>query len=570
MRQLILWLLVPALWVGCADTGGAGGVPDAGAPVADAGGVGDAQVPPGGDASGLADTAGPADVPVVPDTAQPPDTAAMPDVPVAPDGSPTPDTYVPPAPGDPEIVAFGSGALLLRGHVVTPSEVFEGEVLIEGAALTCVRPSCADVAAAAGATIVDTHGLIFPGMLDAHNHILFDVFDLSDWSPAKLYDHHDQWPQEDAYKAMKAAYDYLLDSDALGGVNLDCEVLKYGEIKGLLGGATSILGAPKGSPQKCFSSLARSIDGEQNDLPPTARPLPCTAPPSSDHIQTGVGLPSGTGLTGLLDNIAACKTWAYVVHVAEGLPSSAAYNEWTSLVSKGLDIPETTLVHGTALGAPELAHMAEKGMTLVWSPRSNVALYGATTPLDVVMAQEAAGGPRLTVALAPDWSMGGSTNMLDELAFARQIDDAQWGGVISDRRLVEMVTIDAARALAVQDQLGSLEEGKLADLIVISGDVSAPYRALVHARPADVHLVVVNGRPLYGDLPLEPTADVSPCEHIQVCDRNRFLCAAEPGGADKLDQSFGDIVAALTGALEAYDAANGTHFAPLAPVAVCP
>ena len=118
---------------------------------------------------------------------------------------------------------------------------------------------------------------IFPGMIDTHNHILFDVFDEDDWSPTQVYEHHNQWPSETGYDAMKDCYDYLLDSSALGGVNIDCEVLKYGEIKGLISGTTSILGAPKGSPQLCFQSLARSIDGSYNDLPETARPMPCTA-----------------------------------------------------------------------------------------------------------------------------------------------------------------------------------------------------------------------------------------------------------------------------------------------------
>ena len=60
---------------------------------------------------------------------------------------------------------------------------FEGEVLIVGDTIACVAPSCAGDPAAADATVVETNGIIFPGLIDTHNHILFDIFDETDWAP---------------------------------------------------------------------------------------------------------------------------------------------------------------------------------------------------------------------------------------------------------------------------------------------------------------------------------------------------------------------------------------------------
>ena len=51
----------------------------------------------------------------------------------------------------------------------------------------------------------------------------------------------------------------------------------------------------------------------------------------------------------------------------------------------------------------------------------------------------------ISVSIAPDWSIGGSQNMLDELRFANQVDDAEWGDVISAKMLVQMATKNPRR-----------------------------------------------------------------------------------------------------------------------------
>jgi len=465
------------------------------------------------------------------------------------------------------VTAGANNKYLLRGVVVTPETATAGEVLVESNVITCVAASCASEAGAAGATVIDTHGMIFPGMIDTHNHILYDVFDESDWTPAKLYSNHNQWTQEAAYGAMQDCYDYLLDATSAGGMNLDCEVLKYGELKGMISGTTSVLGEPKGSAQTCYASLARSIDGQFNDLPPTSRPSPCTDPVSSDHIQVAALGVDTVDEVGAKANFASCKTWSYVVHVSEGVPGdTTAAKEWTSTLTKGLDVQQLSIIHGTSLGAAEFQHMADKGMKLIWSPKSNMFLYGKTTRIDLARAVT----PHLTIALGPDWSMGGSVNLLDELNYAWALSQQQWPGVLTAKDLVKMVTSEAARAIEVQGQLGTIEVGKLADLLVLSGDTADPWTSMVQARPGHVRLVMVNGAVLYGDASLSASATLPECETVDVCGRSRFLCVKEQSTTAKLYQTYADIEGAISSALQAYDAANGTHFAPIAPLAKCP
>jgi 5-methylthioadenosine/S-adenosylhomocysteine deaminase len=77
-----------------------------------------------------------------------------------------------------------------------------------------------------------------------------------------------------------------------------------------------------------------------------------------------------------------------------------------------------------------------------------------------------------------------------------------------------MATIDGARALGLDDQIGSLEPGKQADLIVI--DTRAPHLTPMHrpasavvyaAKGSDVHTVMVGGRLLMKDRQLQ-TLDI--------------------------------------------------------------
>ena len=444
--------------------------------------------------------------------------------------------------------------VLLQGVVVLPDRAFVGGVLVEGDTITCVGESCG----ALDAAIVNTHGVIMPGLIDAHNHILFDIFDESDWVPAKLYSNHNQWPNEAKYKAMVDTKQYL-NGEAGSPVSLGCELNKYGEMKALIAGTTSVQGSANPSDRACYRSLARSIDQASNGL-------------GADEMQTSTIFPTASSANAVCANFDSGRTRAYVIHVAEGIDSTSR-NELSKLGTistaqpQCLYAPQTAIIHGTSLGDPEMQLLADHGMSLVWSPRSNMFLYGATT--NIPLARQKG----ITVALAPDWSIGGSQNMLDELRFADRVDNSQWGDQLSAKDLFAMATVNAARALGVDDVLGTIAVGKKADLMVIPGDLSDPYGALLRAKPADVRLVMVGGVALYGDPAVAPLGPPAPgCETLDICSSPKFACVAQAGTAsDKLGQTFGEITSTLASSLAAYDALDKTpwDFSPLAPLTTC-
>lgn len=481
-------------------------------------------------------------------------------------GETGPDAAVSCAPTPPPAIAKTgvAGKFLLKGTVVTPDTFFVGEVLVEGDTITCAAASCASMPAHATATVVETNGIIFPGLIDTHNHILFDIFDESDWAPTKAYGNHNQWPAEARYSAMVDAKQYL-NGEGTSTWDFGCEMNKFGELKGIVAGTTSIAGSANPANRSCYASLARTVDQTPNDL-------------GVDTVQAATLFPTKTSADGVCANFATAKTTAYLIHIAEGVDTSAL-GEFAKLgtittTPECLYAPQTTIVHGTALGDPELTTMAGKGMKLTWSPRSNVFLYGGGTDLTKTTNVPLALAKGINVALAPDWSMGGSQNLLDELRFADKVDNAVWGNKLTPKMLVEMVTTRAAKNLALDAKIGSLAAGKKADLMVIGGDASAPYDALLAATPREVRLVMVGGVALYGDVALKPIAPAAPgCETIDVCCASKFVCVAETGGTttNKLGQTYADITAALSKALTDYDAMALTawKFAPLTPLVRC-
>jgi cytosine/adenosine deaminase-related metal-dependent hydrolase len=467
--------------------------------------------------------------------------------------------------GPPAVVRIGRpDRLLLSGTVVTPDVSFEGDVLIAGDIIACVAPSCAADPAAADATVVATNGIIFPGLIDTHNHILFDIFDETDWSPAKLYTNHNQWPNEARYKAMVDAKQYL-NGEAGSPVSIGCEMNKYGELKALIAGTTSVVGSANPANRSCYGSLARTIDQTANGLP-------------ADRIQAATIFPSTSAADSVCGNIEDGSTDAYVIHIGEGVDATARA-EWTKLgtvtsADGCLYDPHTTIVHGTALGEPELAAVAAHGISLIWSPRSNVFLYGGGTDLTKTADIPRALALGINVALAPDWSIGGSQNLLDELRFADRVDNTVWGDTLAPRALVQMATTRAARALGLGGVLGALAPGMKADVVVVGGDRAHPYEALMAATPAEVRLVSVDGRALYGDAVLVALGPASPgCEPLDVCGASKFVCVAAPGGtaANKLGQTLHDVTDTIAGELQRYDDLDlsAWNFSPPTPLVRC-
>lgn len=181
------------------------------------------------------------------------------------------------------------------------------------------------------------------------------------------------------------------------------------------------------------------------------------------------------------------------------------------------------IIHGTAMVADDFRQMHSAGAALVWSPRSNMELYGVTTNIPAALQE------KVTVALAPDWSPTGSTNMLAELGYASRYNREHLSSQLTDRELFRMSTVIPARIARIDDKVGTIQIGRYADLFVLKGDTSQPFTTLANARPQDVQLVLIGGVPLFGSKELMSGFNVK-SEAVDVCGASMLLnSGALPG-----------------------------------------
>jgi len=182
----------------------------------------------------------------------------------------------------------------------------------------------------------------------------------------------------------------------------------------------------------------------------------------------------------------------FLLHLSEGLDAKArehflalnfAPNKWAIT-------PQLTGIHCAALKAEDFTIFGQLGGAMVWSPLSNLLLYGATANIAAAIAA----GVR--IGIGSDWSPSGSKNLLGEIKVAWLV--AQQIGGIARHDIVAMATRTAAKILGWGSVLGTLEPGKLADLIVVEGTSEDPYDRLIRAKESDLTLVVINGVPRYG------------------------------------------------------------------------
>jgi 5-methylthioadenosine/S-adenosylhomocysteine deaminase len=159
------------------------------------------------------------------------------------------------------------------------------------------------------------------------------------------------------------------------------------------------------------------------------------------------------------------------------------------------------IIHAVLADADDLQMLADHGATIAHCPIANARLGHGIAP---IVEAKAAG---INVAIGSD--SVGSNNRIDLLEEARVAQILQRArlrsaSALTSAELLRMVTINAASALGMSDEIGSLEPGKSADFCVVAVDgahtqpVYDPVGSLFHAaRGSDVTMTVVAGRVLY-------------------------------------------------------------------------
>lgn len=166
-----------------------------------------------------------------------------------------------------------------------------------------------------------------------------------------------------------------------------------------------------------------------------------------------------------------------------------------------LDVPHILAVHCTQLDEDDLGILAARDVAIAHCPRCNAKLGMGIAPIhDFIRAG-------LRVGLGTDSpAASNSMDMFEEMRIGLLVQRAVLGEkhFIPARQFVKMATLDAARALGIDDLVGSLEPGKRADIIAIDLSESHqipthhPYGTLVHtANQENVLWTMVAGEVVY-------------------------------------------------------------------------
>ena len=145
------------------------------------------------------------------------------------------------------------------------------------------------------------------------------------------------------------------------------------------------------------------------------------------------------------------------------------------LAGLGLLSPRLIGVHATQLLGGEIASLATAGASVVHCPESNMKLASGTCPLPALLA---AG---VNVAIGTDGAASNNDlDLLGELKSAGLLAKLAAGdaAAVPAPALLHMATLGGARALGLDEEIGSLEPGKAADLVAL--DLSAPHCQPVH------------------------------------------------------------------------------------------
>jgi 5-methylthioadenosine/S-adenosylhomocysteine deaminase len=173
--------------------------------------------------------------------------------------------------------------------------------------------------------------------------------------------------------------------------------------------------------------------------------------------------------------------------------SPTAYLEMVGLLS-----PRTLLAHVVHADQEDLQMLYQHGVGIAHCPQSNMKLASGTAPIPAMLAKG------MRVGLGTDGAASNNDlNLWEEIDTAAKLHKLISADptVVSAREALTMATIGGARALHLEEKIGSLETGKLADLIVVR--MNAPHQTpvynlqshLVYAtKSGDVSDVMVNGR----------------------------------------------------------------------------
>ena len=404
--------------------------------------------------------------------------------------------------------------LIVRGHVLTMNErrevIRDGVVAIRGERIVAVGGP--DLAARINARrTLDARGaLVLPGMVNTHTHASMTVFrGLGDDVPDRL--RRFIFPLEKHFIDREVVHWGALHGIVEmieGGVTTFADMYYFEDevaraarlagMRGVLGQTIVNFPAPDAPEPYGGIALARRFIADH-------RGDPLIIPAFAPHAPYTVEPERLREIARLAEELDA----PVLMHVAEMTDEIASLRRDHNrtpvqhLDAVGLLNRRLVAAHCIFVDDADIQLLRASGAGVAHAMVANIKSAKGVAPVPRMLAA----GVR--VGLATDGPMSGNTlDIVGQLGYVAKVHklDRRDRNLMPAIDVVDLATRGGARALHLEDRLGSLEPGKLADVILVDTDSTAmvplhdPYAALVYAAsPRDVRTTIIHGRVVMED-----------------------------------------------------------------------
>jgi 5-methylthioadenosine/S-adenosylhomocysteine deaminase len=421
------------------------------------------------------------------------------------------------------LCSYRVSTLLLRGATILTMndsfDVVEGGVSVKDGVIVAIG---AAAERSAHDTIIDARGgYVLPGFVQTHVHLCQTLFrgyaddlTLLEWLRRRV------WPMEAAHTPQTLAASARLAAAEL-----------------LLSGTTTVLTMETvHDTESVFEALAETglravvgkcmMDADSPDVPPRLREATRQSIQESEALVRRWNADSGrlraafaprfalSCTRELLEAVAAlsASTGALVhTHASESRDEIDLVRRMTGqdnleyLATTGLATPRLCAAHCVWAGEAQQSLLAERDVKVLHCPSSNLKLGSGIAPVVELRKRG------VSVSLGADGAAcNNRLDMFEEMRLAAILQAMRLGpGALPAREALRMATREGARALGRAHEIGSIEPGKRADLIVIDRDrphlatAPDPFSAIVYgAAGADVRTSIVDGELLVNEFAL--------------------------------------------------------------------
>ena len=404
--------------------------------------------------------------------------------------------------------------IITRAHIVTMNaarEVIEdGAIIIRDSRIVAIGSSSIAANYSAAKTIDARGDLVFPGLINTHTHASMTVFrGLGDDVPDRLRRfifplEKNLIDRELVYWGALHGFIEMIEGGVTTAVDMyyfEDEVARAAKlvgIRGVLGQSILNFTTPDSPVPYGGLAYAKKFAADWANDPLITPALAPHAPYSLDaeHLR-------------LVAKASAELNLPILMHVAEMTDEISTLRRERNqtpveyLDSLGLLTPRLVAAHCIFVTDSDIALLKARDVGIAHNMVANIKSAKGVAP-GLKMHDDG-----LRIGLGTDGPMSGNTlDLIGQLGYVAKLHklDRKDRNVMPALKVVEMATLGGARALHREKDLGSLEPGKLADLIILDHNSTAlvplydVYSTLVYAAsPRDVRTTVIHGRVVMED-----------------------------------------------------------------------